>query len=66
MNYTVFCQRCDRPAVQRKLENTRVAWIYSAATDRRADEVRLCAGCIKTIESLGFSVARAKRRKEKT
>lgn len=60
--YTTYCQRCDRPAVQRRIENTRAAWVFGAATGRSGDEIRLCAGCIKTIESLALSVALAKKR----
>jgi hypothetical protein len=65
MNYTIFCQRCDRPAVQRKIDNTRAAWLFCSATSRTSDEVRLCASCIKTVESLGLSIAKSKKRNTK-
>lgn len=63
MSYTIYCQRCDRPATQNKIENTREAWLFCAATDRMSSEVRLCSSCIKTIASLGLAIARVKSRK---
>lgn len=63
--YTVFCQRCDRPSVTRKLSNERSAWIFGAASDRPSDEVRLCASCLKTIEAMAFRIARVTRASRK-
>jgi hypothetical protein len=61
--YSTPCQRCTkRNAVQRKINNERPTWVFAAATNRTAEEVRLCASCVRTVDSLMFSVARAKSR----
>lgn len=62
--FSLPCQRCGtRAAVQRRIENSRGAWVFAAATNRTASEVRLCSGCIATVESIAITVAKAKRRR---
>ncbi len=62
MSYTVHCQRCDRPAVQRKIEKTTPALLFATVTKRPVSDVRLCASCIEIIENLGQSISKAKKR----
>jgi hypothetical protein len=61
--YSVSCQRCDRSAVQRKIDNDLRAWVFAAATGRLSTEVRLCASCLSTLDSLVVAVRCVKRRR---
>jgi len=61
--YTVYCQRCDRPATQKRIDLTRAAVVFAAATAKLSpQDVRLCSNCIRTVESLSYAIARVKRR----
>jgi hypothetical protein len=62
MSYTVYCQRCDRPASTSRALRCSASWIFAIATGRSIDEVRLCASCVKTVDSLTLAVAKVKKR----
>ena len=62
--YSVPCQRCPkRNAVQGKIDSTLACSVFATATGRDTREVRLCGSCLRTVDNLAHSVAKAKSRK---
>jgi len=63
MSCALPCQRCDR-AVHRRIDQDRPARMFATATDRLGlpSAVFLCSNCLRTLDSLLLSVARAAKR----
>jgi hypothetical protein len=59
--YSVPCQRCGTRGAMQKRHEQVVQYVFSAATNRSSDQVRLCASCDRTVASLAVQVAKVRR-----
>lgn len=62
--YTLFCLRCGRPAVQRKIDPM-VRRVFYVVTDKcqSVDDVRLCASCERMIDNAVYRIRVVRRNK---
>lgn len=65
MSYTVWCLRCGNAALQRKIDKEYATRLFAVATNTTIDKVHLCGNCVRTIDSMGVRIAKAKKQPKK-